>query len=79
MKKFAAVLMFICSAVYAEEQAETVYLDLEAGAAYEYKTCSPKVNDLGVKEKDDKEDYIYRPLEYVKNEVKEIFFNKNDD
>ena len=78
MKNIFALLIFICTAVYADEQAETVYLNLGVNDTHEYKTFSPKIEDLGIKEKDDNEDYIYRPLEYVKNEAKEMFFNKND-
>jgi len=76
MKKVLVVLLvFVCSSVYAGDGA--VYLDLKAGETHEYKTFNHNIESLNVKDgEDENEDYIYRPMEYIKSEIKELYSPK---
>lgn len=76
MKKLFLILILSCLAVNAENTTEEVYLDIKPFEALEYKTFTPKFDNININNKED-EDYIYKPMEYVKNEAKELFFNKN--
>ena len=75
MKKFLLffVLSFFVLPVMAEDE---VYLDLNADDVHEYKTFSPKIDSMSINQKEDNEDYIYRPMEYIKSEVHEMYSNK---
>ena len=77
MKKLIVVLMLTALPIFADEKPETVDLNLNIGEEHGYKIFNPSVNDLSIKQKDEEnEDYIYHPMEYVKNEARELFFNK---
>lgn len=72
-------LIYTISVVYAENALNEVPLDLNIGERYEYKTSEIKIESLNIKEKDDEEDYIYRPLKYIKEEFKELYLKKDND
>ena len=69
--------MLFCLSVYADEQKETVYLDLSSEEEHRFKVLEQRIEDLNINNKEDEEDYIYHPMEYVKQEAKELFLNRN--
>lgn len=80
MKKIFLVFILTVLPVFADDNPDMVYLNLSSGEGHEFKTFTRKIENMGInKEKEDDEDYIYHPTEYVKNEFKDIFFNKQKE
>ena len=77
MKRFLLLIMLFCLSVYADEQKETVYLDLSSEEEHRFKVLEQRIEDLNINNKEDEEDYIYHPMEYVKQEAKELFLNRD--
>ena len=79
MKRFLLILisLFISVQVFAEGDLNTVLLDLNGNEVQKYNKSPLKIEELNMnKEKEDDEDYIYRPMEYVKNEARELYSSK---
>ena len=80
MKKFLfpALLFFICTSVSAQEELDEVHLDINYAEQHEYKTFSPDIKTMSIKEDDENnEDYIYHPMKYIRDEASEIYSQKN--
>lgn len=78
MRKLFFILIISCSIVNAENISNEVYLDLKPDETYEYKTFTPKTGIIRKENKED-EDYIYHPMEYIKQEAIDMFFKKKDN
>ena len=74
MKRFLLIFLLSCISVSAEE----VFLELKPQETHEYKIKNTKIEKMSIK-KEDEEDYIYHPMEYVKQEFKDMYFNKKSD
>lgn len=80
MKKILLTLLLciLSNCVLANDGLNAVYLDLKAGENYEYNKSEPNLEKINVKkEEDDNEDYIYRPMEFVKSEARELYSKKS--
>ena len=79
MKKLLLVfLLCIFSPLYAEEQPSAVFLDLNIDERQIFNAKTPDLNALNKKREDvDNEDYIYRPMEYIKSEARELYSKKS--
>ena len=79
MKKYLLIIFILCFSmpVIAEDLNE-VHLDLNYGEKPEYKFVSPTFESKSIKEEDHVEDYIYHPMQYIKNEAKELFFERKN-
>lgn len=75
MKRLLSIGLFllICTSVNAENSLNTVFLDMNENSSTLYTPSAPDLKTLNVKEDTDNEDYIYRPLEYVKSEARELY------
>ena len=80
MKKIFFILILIILPVFADDNPDMVYLNLSSGEGHEFKTFTQKIENMSIsKEKEDEEDYIYHPTEYVKNEFKDLLFNRQKE
>ncbi len=75
MKKILLIIFLSCFLLPATAD-EEVYLDLNAGDVHQYKTFLPKAEKLNINKKEDDEDYIFRPMEYIKSEMSEMYSQK---
>lgn len=80
MKKIFLVLILVVLPVFADDNTDMVYLDLNSGEGHEFKTFTHKIENMSIsKEKEEDEDYIFHPTEYIKNEFKDLFFNRQKE
>ena len=76
MKKFLLIILLSCISASAEE----VLLDLKPQETHEYKIQNLKIKDMSINNKKDEDEYyMLHPMEYVKDEFREMYFNKKSD
>ena len=77
MKKLLLIAILYCIPVRAEE---AVSLELKSGEIHEIKSHNLEIKDININNKKDEDEYyILHPMEYVKEEFKEMYFNKKSD
>lgn len=70
-------MYIVCTFVLAQDELNEVNLDLNYSELHGYKTYSPDIKSLNVKNDDDNnEDYIYHPMKYIKGEANELYSPK---
>ena len=79
MKKILLITFssVFATSVFANDLLKEIHLDLKPNDIHEYKTYSPKIENLNIKEDDEKEDYIYNPMKYIKDEAREMYSKKS--
>ncbi len=78
MKKFLLIILLSCTPVFAEE---AVFLELKPHETYEIKKHhNTQIKDMNINNKKDEDEYyMLHPMEYVKQEFKDMYFNKKSD
>ena len=75
MKKILLIVVLLLFIPVGAEEA--VFLELKSGQNLEIKSYNLEVKDININNKRDEDEYyMLHPMEYVKEEFREMYFNK---